>query len=102
MMAARTVSGLLLCVALLAASWTAAAHAPSDSFLRLDADDATVTGRWDIALRDLHELLTLDADGNGAITWGEVHSSRDRIAATALDDAQRWHCAPSATKHRRR
>ncbi|MGB0212491.1 HupE/UreJ family protein [Algiphilus sp.] len=84
MMAARTVSGLLLCVALLAASWTAAAHAPSDSFLRLDADDATVTGRWDIALRDLHELLTLDADGNGAITWGEVHSSRDRIAATAL------------------
>lgn len=79
------VAGLL--VVGLASAPPVSAHKPSDSYLRLDVEDQQVTGRWDIALRDLHELLGLDTDGDGAITWGELRASRDAIideAASAL------------------
>lgn len=61
----------------------ALAHKPSDSYLTLEAKGETVTGRWDIALRDLDFALRLDADGNGAITWGEVRARHADIAAYA-------------------
>jgi hypothetical protein len=59
------------------------AHKPSDSYLTLHVD-AQVTGQWDIALRDLDFALGLDADGDGAITWGEVRARHADIAAYAL------------------
>ncbi|ULQ45558.1 HupE/UreJ family protein [Flagellatimonas centrodinii] len=58
-----------------------AAHAPSDSYLRLAVEGATVEGRWDVALRDLDYALRLDADGDGAITWGEVRQRETEITA---------------------
>jgi hypothetical protein len=75
-------SALLLVVA--ATATTAAhAHKPSDSYLRLSVAGDTLTGRWDIALRDLHELLDLDTDGDGAITWAELRASRHAVIDTA-------------------
>ncbi len=68
---------------LLALASTAQAHKPSDSYLTLSVDRAEITGRWDIALRDLDFALTLDADGDGAITWGEVRQRHGDIAAYA-------------------
>ncbi|MEY2686645.1 MAG: hypothetical protein RL375_843 [Pseudomonadota bacterium] len=80
----------------------AAAHKPSDSYLALIVSDASpsgppealagvpgaptgaITGRWDIALRDLDFAIGLDADGNGEITWGEVRAQHEAIAAYAL------------------
>ena len=59
------------------------AHKPSDSYLTLTVADATVTGRWDIALRDLDHALGLDADGDGLITWGELRHRHGDIAAYA-------------------
>jgi len=59
------------------------AHKPSDSYLTLAVADATISGRWDIALRDLDHALGLDADGDGLITWGELRSRHDDIAAYA-------------------
>jgi len=59
------------------------AHKPSDSYLTLAVADATVSGRWDIALRDLDHALGLDADGDGLITWGELRSRHGDIAAYA-------------------
>jgi hypothetical protein len=72
---------LLLLVAL---SGAAAAHKPSDSYLRLRADEALVQGEWDIALRDLDFALALDTDQDGVITWGEVRRRQAEIDAYAL------------------
>ncbi len=63
----------------------AAAHKPSDSYLRLVLNDAgTIEGQWDIALRDLEAAIGLDADGDGRITWGELRAKHGDIAAYAL------------------
>jgi hypothetical protein len=71
----------LVGAALLATGPAAHAHKPSDSYLSIDV--AAARGQWDIALRDLDAALTLDADGNGEITWGEVRSRHADIAAYA-------------------
>jgi hypothetical protein len=73
----------LACVIVL---WAAAAqaHKPSDSYLTLQPDGARLTGRWDIALRDLDDTIGLDGNGDGAITWGEVRMRQSAIAAYAL------------------
>jgi hypothetical protein len=69
---------------LLTLAGAAHAHKPSDSYLTLAVDGSTVSGHWDIALRDLDFALTLDADGDGAITWGEVRGRHADIAAYAV------------------
>ncbi len=76
---------------LFAALWiglsSAQAHKPSDSYLSLQVTDTSVgdiTGRWDIALRDLDYAIGLDADGDGNITWGETRAKHAEIAAYAL------------------
>jgi hypothetical protein len=75
---------LILALAILLLSAPAWAHKPSDSLLSLTVQNDRVEGRWDIALRDLDDAMGLDADGDGAITWGEVRSKHDEIAAYAL------------------
>jgi hypothetical protein len=75
---------LILALALLLLSVPAWAHKPSDSLLSLTVQHDHIEGRWDIALRDLNDAIGLDADGDGAITWGEVRSRHDEIAAYAL------------------
>jgi hypothetical protein len=61
----------------------AQAHKPSDSYLTITQTESGFEGRWDIALRDLDFALGLDADGDGAITWGEVRARHVDIAAYA-------------------
>jgi hypothetical protein len=56
------------------------AHKPSDAHLRLAVDGDTVTGRLDIAVRDLDGALGVDRDGNGEITWAELTAAGPRIA----------------------
>ena len=71
---------------LLVALWpTAHAHKPSDSYLTVNVKAAAIEGQWDIALRDLDFALTLDADGNGELTWGEVRARHADIAAYARE-----------------
>jgi len=73
---------LLLCG--LVMSFSANAHKPSDSYLTLHVAGATVSGQWDIALRDLDFALGLDANGDAQITWGEVRAKQRDISAYAL------------------
>lgn len=73
---------LLLVLAL--AAGPALAHKPSDSYLALRADGGVLEGQWDIALRDLEYAIGLDADGDGAITWGELRARQADVAAYAL------------------
>jgi hypothetical protein len=86
---ARTVWwwALLLLVLLCTPAW---AHKPSDSYLTMTAngEKAEIAVRWDIALRDLDYVLGLDRDGNGDLTWGEVHTRGDDIAKYAIDHLQ--------------
>jgi hypothetical protein len=64
------------------------AHKPSDSYLMLSVDQNNIVGQWDIALRDLDFAIGLDADGDAAITWGEVLAKHTDIAAYAISHLQ--------------
>jgi hypothetical protein len=75
---------LLAAFMLLIFCTAAFAHKPSDSYLSLRLDQTTVQGQWDIALRDLDHVLGLDADQDGALTWGEVRRRHADIAAYAV------------------
>lgn len=61
------------------------AHSASDAYLTLTAGgseaagESTIHGQWDIALRDLDFVLKLDDDGDGRVTWGEVHRHQSAI-----------------------
>jgi hypothetical protein len=83
-----------LAAALLAT--TAQAHKPSDAYLQLEVDGTRIEQRLDIALRDLDRELVLDADDDGSITWGEVRTRWDQIAALADGALQLQPEGPSA------
>ena len=73
----------LLAIVLLALAGSAHAHKPSDSYLSVTVTGGQVSGRWDIALRDLDFAIGLDADGDGRITWGELRARHADVAAYA-------------------
>jgi len=75
---------MIAAVAVAAVAAPGEAHKPSDSYLTLQVVGETVEGQWDIALRDLDFALGLDANQDGAITWGEVRAKHADIAAYAL------------------
>src|SRR5262245_19478838 len=79
----RLILGLMLIALASMMPATADAHKPSDSYLTLSAGD-TLTGEWKIALRDLDYAIGLDADDDGAITWGELRQRHQAIKAYAL------------------
>jgi hypothetical protein len=60
------------------------AHKPSDSYLSISAEGEALRGQWDIALRDLEYAIGLDANGDGAITWGELRGKQAEVAAYAF------------------
>jgi hypothetical protein len=75
-------------ITLVCALWLALpalAHKPSDAYLTLQRDGAVLTGRWDIALRDLELAVGLDGNGDGDISWGEVRARHGAIGAYALE-----------------
>jgi len=69
------VKALAILLLLTAPAW---AHKPSDAHLSLDVHGDRVTGRLDIAVRDLEGALSID-DGDGQITWGELQAAAPRI-----------------------
>lgn len=64
------------------------AHKPSDSYLRLQINENAINGQWDIALRDLDYAMGLDANDDGALSWGEVRTQQDNISSYALSRLQ--------------
>ncbi|CAG7856457.1 hypothetical protein MCAMS1_00947 [biofilm metagenome] len=80
----RIIAYLLLCF------WSACtlAHKPSDSYLALTLTENQLSGRWDIALRDLDFAIGLDSNDDGAITWGEVRLKSPEIWKHALATLQ--------------
>jgi hypothetical protein len=76
---------LLAALSCLVVAEDAGAHSASDAYLTLTADrsaapgPSVIHGQWDIALRDLDFVLKLDDDGDGKLTWGEVHRHQAAI-----------------------
>lgn len=60
------------------------AHKPSDSYLYLQVQEQSIQGQWDIALRDLDYAIGLDGNSDGQITWGELRTRHEVLAAYAL------------------
>jgi hypothetical protein len=57
------------------------AHQPSTAHLRISVDDTRLSGRLDIALRDLELVVGLDADHDGDVRFAEVRAAAPAIAA---------------------
>lgn len=67
---------------------SAHAHQPSQGFIIVDPPATsdtglTLTGRWDVALKDLDRVLQLDADGDGQVRGRELDAARERLLAWA-------------------
>jgi len=74
----------------LACAAQASAHSASDAYLDLTVlpeagrSGEHLKGQWDVALRDLDFVLTLDDDGDGRLTWQEVRRHRAAIVDYVL------------------
>src|SRR5258706_7400171 len=79
-----TAARALFAVFLALAATGALAHKPSDSYLAIRVEGGSVSGQWDIALRDLDFAIGIDDNGDGDITWGELKAHHGGIAAYAL------------------
>lgn len=90
-------------LAMALAALPASAHKPSDSYLALRVEGATVHVQWDIALRDLEYAIGIDANEDGAITWEELQARHDAISAYALArlgiSADGRPCSSSGVEH---
>ncbi|NPD69291.1 HupE/UreJ family protein [Lichenicola cladoniae] len=75
---------LLALVAIVGSIAQAGAHSASSSYLRINVHDQAMDVQWSIALRDLDYAIGLDANGNGAITWGELRQKRDAVIAYSM------------------
>lgn len=73
-------TALLSCgLALWLVSATALAHKGSDAYWVLSAEGAALRGRLDVSLRDLDTAHGLDANADGAVTWGELLASDAKL-----------------------
>jgi hypothetical protein len=79
-MICRLVAALLL-VLLTVTAGPAAAHKPSDAYLRLTLAEDGAQGSLDMAVRDLDLVIGLDGNGDGALTWGELKARHEAMAA---------------------
>ncbi|UXI69482.1 HupE/UreJ family protein [Tahibacter amnicola] len=71
---------LLLLLTLCGMVRTVSAHSPSTSYLYLQAQESLIDVRWDVSLFDLNDAVTLDTNGDGAVTWGELRNQSARLA----------------------
>lgn len=73
---------LVACVILGIAPLPGLAHSGGASYVELDASRERILAQIDLPLPDLATELALDADGDGALRWGEVLDAAPRIATT--------------------
>ena len=55
----------------------AQAHQMSTSYLALSVDEkGRIEGTWQVRLFDLNQVVPLDADNNGSLTWAELQANQ--------------------------
>ena len=91
----------LITVLLLILPTLALGHKPSDSYLTINVEDGgTLSGQWDIALRDLERAVGVDQNRDARVTWGELKARRaeledhilSRLTVTARDGDREQVC----------
>lgn len=82
----RPLARIVAAITAIMIAWLApaAAHKSSDSYLSLSLKGQTITGQWDVALRDLDHAIGLDSNNDGVITWGELRSRQGQVASYLL------------------
>ena len=77
------------CAAIFCAVFSSAqAHTQTDAYLTISSAAPGVAGEWHIALRDLEDVVGLDANDDGEITWSELRARREAIWAYASSRLQ--------------
>jgi HupE / UreJ protein len=79
-MRSRRAPWLWLPVSLLLAAM-AQAHVASNGFLALNVRGNALSGSVELAVRDVELAVGADANGDGRVTWGELHEAAPRLAA---------------------
>jgi len=69
---------------LVAAASNAFAHKPSDAYLTLRTTRTNLVCEWHLALRDLQEVVDLDANEDGVITWDELRLKQQAVSGYAF------------------
>ena len=54
-------------------------HSSSTGFLQISRDNGSLSGSLELPLRDLDELLGLDANDDGRLTWGELRDRENQL-----------------------
>lgn len=80
----RSVFSLLLLAINLIWTGGLSAHQPGLSYINLTVESNRLSGRVDMSLRDLDLVVDLDADGNGAVTFGELQAKQPAIGQYLL------------------
>lgn len=79
------VIGWFSLVTLTATCFPAQAHSASTAWLTVTTTNQTLTGQWEISLRDLDDALGLDSNDDGELTWGELKARHAQLAAYAIE-----------------
>lgn len=69
----------VLTVCCLLVANAAVAHSQSTSYLYLDVAGSRIDLRWFVALRDLNEVINLDSDSDGQLTWRELRQQGEAL-----------------------
>jgi hypothetical protein len=80
----RWFSAALVAFAILFWSRPVFAHNPSKSYLSLTLETNTLSGQWDVPLRDLQAVVPLDPDTNGLISWEKLQAHYAAITSYAF------------------
>lgn len=80
----RRLQNILILLFLGLCSATAQAHRPSDAFVTLTVEQDRFSGQWEIALRDLEAAVGVDANYDGAISWGELRTAQPQLSAALM------------------
>lgn len=89
---ARVARHLCLALCALAIAPCAWSHKASDAYLQVHVQNDGLTIRWDIALRDLDNVIELDGNGDRRLTWGEVRAAMSQIEALAVSRLEAAGC----------
>jgi hypothetical protein len=57
----------------------AQAHIASNGFLVAHVEGRTVSGSYELAVRDVELAVGVDANRDGRVTWGELHAAQPQI-----------------------
>jgi hypothetical protein len=75
---------LITIIALILSTVGASAHSQSYGYLTVNISKTTITGMFELAIRDADRVHSLDSNNDGTITWGDIRQSETTIAHQLL------------------